>query len=72
MTPKCERAPDGICRRCFKKFDNPYPKIDFPEKNTEIATTLCCADCNAEVMSYVHRGASAYTNPRRLKKVAND
>ena len=50
----------NICSRCGKKFDNPYPKIVNPERNTEIACINWCADCNRIAMSALLRQGGAY------------
>jgi len=55
------------CLRCGEPFEDPRPTPDYPEKNTEIACVNWCPKCNAEVMSYVMRGSSAYKNPRDMR-----
>lgn len=57
-----------ICKRCGKEYEDPYPEIVGEGVNYEIATLEYCADCNALVMTLVHRESSAYyKNPKKEK-----
>ncbi len=63
---------EGKCRRCGREFDNPVPEITRPDGNPEIATSEWCADCNALIMTVVHRESTAYkktplVDPMRTK-----
>jgi len=50
----------GVCLRCGREYETPFPEIVRPGGWEEIATKEWCADCNKLVMSVIFREISAY------------
>lgn len=50
----------GICLRCHREYETPFPEVVRPGGWEEIATEEWCADCNKLAMSVIFREISAY------------
>lgn len=58
----------GVCLRCGRKYETPFPEVVIPDGRMEIASEEWCADCNRLAMTLVFREISAY----RMKGVLFD